>query len=183
TRGQGILRQVNLKIHKAKLRYRYARNALLRLRDHGPWERELEVLKDEDVRALNERALTEEERAQREAVHDLADVGEEGGVASFGVVALGETRRTLSWIWYATKTGDDPTEAELVEALRVEWCKAYARSRRWREDTVLVEEEMGRTIAYGHSAAAQWESRAAVRVGVVEEALAEGLLAYATEQA
>jgi hypothetical protein len=48
---------------------------------------------------------------------------------------------------------------------------------------VLVEEEMGRTIAYGHSAAAQWESRAAVRVGVVEEALAEGLLAYATEQA
>ncbi|KAJ7859269.1 hypothetical protein B0H13DRAFT_2356157 [Mycena leptocephala] len=163
--GQGILRQVNLKIHKAKLRYRYARNALLRLLDHGGWEKELEVLKDEDVRALNERALTEEERAQRETVHDLADVAEEGGVASFGVVALGETRRTLSWIWYATKTGDDPTEAELVEALRVEWCKVYARSQRWWEDTVLVDEEMGRTIEY------------------VEAPLEEGLLAYATEQA
>lgn len=35
TRGQGVLRQVNLRIHKAKLRYRYARNALLRLKGHG----------------------------------------------------------------------------------------------------------------------------------------------------
>jgi hypothetical protein len=28
TRGQGILCQINLKIHKAKLRYRYVRDAL-----------------------------------------------------------------------------------------------------------------------------------------------------------
>jgi hypothetical protein len=55
TRGQGVLRQVNLKIHKAKLRYRYARNALMRLRGHGGWEHELKVLEDADVRALNER--------------------------------------------------------------------------------------------------------------------------------
>ncbi|KAJ7808914.1 hypothetical protein B0H13DRAFT_2385568 [Mycena leptocephala] len=166
TRGPGIL------------------NTLLRLLDHGPWERKLQVPKDEDVRALNERALTEEERSQRKAVHDLADViEEEGRVASFRVVALGESRRMLSWIWYATKTGDNPMEAELVEALRVEWCKVYARTRRWPEDTVLVEEEMGHTIEYGHSAAAQWESRASMRVGVVDAALAEGLLAYAAEQA
>ncbi|KAJ7908415.1 hypothetical protein B0H13DRAFT_2331399 [Mycena leptocephala] len=183
TRGQGILCQVNLRIHKAKLRYRYARNALLRLLDHGPWERKLQVLKDKDMRALNERALTEEERSQRKAVHELADAIEEGGVASFGVVALGESRRMLSWIWYATKTSDDPMEAELVEALCVEWCKAYARTHRWCEDTVLVEEEMGCTIEYGHSAAAQWESRASMWVGVVDAALAEGLLAYAAEQA
>ncbi|KAJ7736387.1 hypothetical protein DFH07DRAFT_753516, partial [Mycena maculata] len=58
TRGQGVLRQVNMKIHKAKLRYRYARNALLRLKGHGGWERELQVLNDGDVHALNERALT-----------------------------------------------------------------------------------------------------------------------------
>jgi hypothetical protein len=113
TRGQGILRQINMKIHKAKLRYRYARNALSRLRGHGPWERVLQVLEDVDVRALNERALTDEEAAQREAVHDLRDV-EEGGVAAYGVVALGESRRTLSWIWYAAKAGE-PSEKELVE--------------------------------------------------------------------
>jgi hypothetical protein len=73
------------------------------------------VLEEADVRALNERALTEEERAQREAVHDLRDV-EEGGVSAYGVVALGESRRTLSWIWYAAKAGE-PTEQELVEGV------------------------------------------------------------------
>jgi hypothetical protein len=113
TRGQGLLRQNNLRIHKAKLWYRYARNVLSRLQGNGEWERVLRVLDEDDVRALNERALTEEERAQRETVHDLCDV-EEGGMQMYGVVALGESRRTLSWIWYMAKAGD-PTEQELVE--------------------------------------------------------------------
>ncbi|KAJ7152679.1 hypothetical protein C8R43DRAFT_886109 [Mycena crocata] len=181
TRGQGVLRQVNMKIHKAKLRYRYARNALSRLEPHGDWERKLHVLKDEDVRALNERALTEEERAQREAVHDLRDV-EEGGIAAYGVVAIGESRRQLSWIWYQA-TEEDPTEVELVEALRVEWCKAYARMRRWHEDVVLVEEEMSRTLEYGVWAAEEWMQRAVGRAGKVDNVLQEGLVAYAHEQA
>jgi hypothetical protein len=197
TRGQGVLRQVNLKIHKAKLRYRYARNVLLRLKGHGTWETELQVLEDKDVRALNERALTEEEAEQRQTVHDYEDVAEEGGVASFGVVALGEGRRTLSWIWYQARPGD-PTEAELVEgkcgilrnfidadknlALRVEWCKAYARMRRWHEDVVLVEEEMRHTIEYGYWSAAEWGTRAGIREGMAEEELREGLAAYTAKQ-
>jgi hypothetical protein len=115
TRGQGVLRQINLKIHKAKLHYRYARNTLMRLRGHGPWEKELRVLEENDVRALNERALTAEEAEQRNALHDYESiVVEEGGVAALGAVALGEGRRTLSWIWYTAKS-DEPTEAELVE--------------------------------------------------------------------
>lgn len=75
------------------------------------------MLEDNDVRALNEHALTAEEAEQRQVVHDYEDVAEEGGVASFGVVALGESRRTLSWIWYQARPGD-PTEAELVEGKR-----------------------------------------------------------------
>jgi hypothetical protein len=114
TRGQGILRQINLKIHKAKLCYRYVRNALTQLKEHGPWEQELRVLEDADVRALNERALTAEEVEQRKAVHDYDEVAEEGGVAAFGVVALGEGHRTLSWIWYTARS-TEPTEAKLVE--------------------------------------------------------------------
>ncbi|KAJ7715054.1 hypothetical protein B0H16DRAFT_1667163 [Mycena metata] len=178
TRGQGILRQINVKIHKAKLRYRYARHALTRLKEHGPWERELKVLEESDVRALNERVLTEEEAAQRQGVHNYEGIAEEGGIA-----ALGEGRRTLSWIWYQAKT-TDPDEKELVEALRVEWCKVYARMRRWREDVVLVEEEMRRTIEYGHWAAVEWMGRATERLssGVSKE-LQEGLTAYAWEQA
>jgi hypothetical protein len=119
-RGQGVLWQVNVKIHKAKLRYQYACNALMRLRGHGSWENELKVLDDVDVRALNERALMVEEAEQRKTVHDLEDVvvEEEGSVAALGVVALGESRRTLSWIWYTARP-TDPTEAELVEGKHV----------------------------------------------------------------
>ncbi|KAJ7702934.1 hypothetical protein B0H16DRAFT_1347222 [Mycena metata] len=183
TRGQGVLRQINVKIHKAKLRYRYVRHALTRLKDHGAWERELRILEESDVRALNERALTEEEAAQRKGMHDYEGIEEEGGIAALGAVALGESRRTLSWIWYTAKT-TDPDEAELVEALRVEWCKAYARMRRWREDVVLVEEEMRRTIEYGYWASVEWLARANARTnrGGSEE-LEEGLVAYAFEQA
>ncbi|KAJ7857226.1 hypothetical protein B0H13DRAFT_1641044 [Mycena leptocephala] len=180
TRGQGLLRQNNLRIHKAKLRYRYVRNALSRLRGNGEWEQVLRVLDEDDVWALNEQALMEEERAQRETVHDLRDV-EEGGMQMYGVVALGESRRTLLWIWYTVKAGD-PTEQELVEALRVEWCKVYARMHRWYEDVVLVEEEMGRTIQYGYWEAGEWLERSVVRQGTVDSVLAEGLKAYALEQ-
>jgi hypothetical protein len=84
------------------------------LKGDGPWEKELAVLEDSDVHALNERALTEEEAEQRKAVHDYEEIAEEGGVAAFGVVALGEGRRTLSWIWYSARP-EEPTEAELVE--------------------------------------------------------------------
>ncbi|KAJ6476013.1 hypothetical protein C8R47DRAFT_1178917 [Mycena vitilis] len=153
TRGQGVLRQISLKIYKAKLRYKHVRNALLRLKKHGAWEKELQVLED----------------------------GDEGGIAAYGVVALGESRRTLSWIWYTSKTGE-PKEEDLVEALRVEWCRAYARMRRWHEDVVLVEEEMRRTIEYGHWMALEWDSRTEARVGAVEPELMEGLRAYAREQ-
>ncbi|KAJ7642541.1 hypothetical protein B0H17DRAFT_1148799 [Mycena rosella] len=126
--------------------------------------RQNNVLLDSDIHALNERALTGKELAQREAVHDLRDV-EEGGIAAYGVMAQGESRRTLSWIWYTVKAGE-PSEQELVEALRVKWCKAYARTRRWIDDTVLVEEEMQRTIEYGVYEAGVWLERASARTGV-----------------
>ncbi|KAJ7264470.1 hypothetical protein B0H12DRAFT_1011966, partial [Mycena haematopus] len=153
TRGQGILRQITIRILKAKLRYRYARNALLRLRGHGDWEKRYQVLEEADI--------------------------VEGGIAVAGVVAAGEGTHTMSWIWYSTNVGGG--DQELVDALRVEWCKAYARMKRWHEDIVLVEEEMRRTIEYGAWMAAQWEMRATARSEGVSPALAEGLRAYAAE--
>jgi hypothetical protein len=114
-RGQGVLRQIKLKIHKAKLCYQYAQNTLMRLRGHRSWEKELRVLEENDVDALNEHALTAEEAEQRNALHDYESIiVEEGGVAALGTVALGEGRQTLSWIWYTAKSAE-PTEAELVE--------------------------------------------------------------------
>jgi hypothetical protein len=113
-RGQGVLQQINLKIHRAKVCYHYVWNTLKRLKGDGPWEHELQVLEDKDVRALNERALTAEEEEQQNAVHNYEDVAEEGGVAAYSVVVLGEGRRTLSWIWYSARP-EEPMEAELVE--------------------------------------------------------------------
>lgn len=55
TRVQRILRQLNLKIHGAKLRHRYSRQVLLKLKDHGEWKRKLKVLEDDGVRALTEK--------------------------------------------------------------------------------------------------------------------------------
>ncbi|KAK6977280.1 hypothetical protein R3P38DRAFT_3237413 [Favolaschia claudopus] len=177
TRGQGVLRQTEIRIHKAKLRYRYARNALLRIRGHGTWEKMYRSLADEDVRGINERAWSEEEEAERERLRALGEIVE-GGVEAAGIVAAGEGSHTMSWIWYKTNLGDD--DAEIIDALRVEWCKAYARTRRWHEDIILIEEEMRRTIEYGVWMGREWERCAAAR-SVASPALAEGLNAYAKE--
>ncbi|KAJ7075033.1 hypothetical protein B0H15DRAFT_747204, partial [Mycena belliarum] len=188
TRGQGILRQINIKIHAAKLRYRYARQAILKLKGHGDWEKRLQVLADDDVRALNERSLTEEERAEREQLVAAGEVPQEGGITAMGDVISGETHRSLSWIWYAVSEKEDDDE-KLHEALRVEWCKAFSRSRRWREELVTVEEEMGRTLAFGEYAERLWMTRSTARttmLGTSDEIspeVAEGARAYALEQA
>ncbi|KAK6997432.1 CxC2 domain-containing protein [Favolaschia claudopus] len=179
TRGQGVLRQVEVRAHKAKLRYRYARNALLRLRGHGPWEKLYRVLTDEDVRGINERGWTEEEKAERERLRELGEIVE-GGMEAAGIVVAGEGSHTMSWIWYQTQIGDG--DEEVIDALRVEWCKAFARTRRWQEEIVLLEEEMRRTVQYGVWMEAEWENRASARA-VDSPELAEGLRAYAAEHA
>jgi hypothetical protein len=96
TRGQGILRQINIKTHASKLCYRYARQALLKLKDHGNWEKRLRVLAEDDVRAL-----MDEEKGERDRLREAGQVPDEGGIAHYNDVVSGETHRTLSWIWYA----------------------------------------------------------------------------------
>ncbi|KAJ7024853.1 hypothetical protein C8F04DRAFT_1269860 [Mycena alexandri] len=175
---RGVLRQITIRVHKSKLRYRYARNVLARLRGHGPWEKVYRVLEEGDVRGINERAMGEEELAERETLRELGAIVE-GGIAAAGGVAAGEGRHTMSWIWRSINA--DTAEEELVDALRVEWCRAYARMRRWHEDIVLVEEEMRRTIEYGAWMGGQWQMRATARTEDLTPALSEGLRAYTLE--
>ncbi|KAJ7300377.1 hypothetical protein DFH08DRAFT_725398 [Mycena albidolilacea] len=183
TKGQGILRQINIKIHAAKLRYRYARAALLALRNHGAWEERLRILDDDDVRALNERALTDEEKAQNKHWAELGGAIVEGGVARAAALAAGEGSHTLSWIWYSAGNPSDENDSKLQEALRLEWCKAYARAKRFSEDVRLLREEMRRTITYGYTAAAGWEELARAELPGSEPMLTEGRRAYAAEHA
>lgn len=73
--------------------------------------------------------------------------------------------------------------AEFI-AVRVEWCKAWARSRRWTEEVSLLLEEMRRVVAsYEHKAAWWRERRHSLGCVWPSADHAEGAHAYASEHA
>lgn len=67
-------------------------------------------------------------------------------------------------------------------ALRIEWCKARARAKRWSEEVDLLLEEMRRICAFLEWQAGSWD-RLAYRQGVPEDVQRDGLAAYAKKQA
>jgi hypothetical protein len=64
----------------------------------------------------------------------------------------------------------------------VEYCKAYARSKRYAEDIRTLHEEMRRTITFGYKAAL-WDVHAAEELPDSSPELTEGRRAYAAEHA
>jgi hypothetical protein len=69
-------------------------------------------------------------------------------------------------------------------ALRVEWAKAKARSDRWWEEVVLVDEEMRRTLQFCRWKENWWRQQVSLRpLDASEPILLEGLKAYAERQA
>ncbi|EMD36182.1 hypothetical protein CERSUDRAFT_25968, partial [Gelatoporia subvermispora B] len=64
TRARKWLAAIDGRAIIAKHAYRHARAALLTLQGPGAWEEDLQELQDDDVRALNERALNEQEKAE-----------------------------------------------------------------------------------------------------------------------
>ncbi|KAJ7085995.1 hypothetical protein B0H15DRAFT_923193 [Mycena belliarum] len=144
---------------KAGLKRRRVRDQ--ELRDHGL----LDAEKDDDM--------------QWEDIN-----GEEQGEEERGP----ENERQVSWIW--TAAGTTGSDADLDDgfdvpaALRVEWCKAFSRTRRWGEEIRLLEEEYRRVGVSFNYEADVWEARAAaIRVGVLPLAEVEGAHAYALRQA
>ncbi|KAJ7040201.1 hypothetical protein C8F04DRAFT_948750, partial [Mycena alexandri] len=95
-----------------------------------------------------------------------------------------ENQRQISWIW--TEAGADGTDAGLekgtyllISALRIEWSKAFARTRRWDEEVRLIHEEYRRVGVSLEYEAAKWDARAAA----AKEGANEGATAYALRQA
>jgi len=62
THARETQHRIDNKVQAAELQYQHSRNALLRLRGHGSWEEKLQVLKQSDVRALNEQEMTAQEK-------------------------------------------------------------------------------------------------------------------------
>ncbi|KAJ7250224.1 hypothetical protein C8J57DRAFT_1521237 [Mycena rebaudengoi] len=151
----------------------------MRLKGEWPWMQELQVLEDTDMRALNERAMTQEEKNDEEWLQQLGMMNEivEGGVASPGIVVMGgivmgEGRRTLAWIWYNSGIAAEGARQDeaIVEVLHAEWCK---------EELVLLDEEMRRTIEYGKWQSTWWKER---RDEAADGEVGEGKKGYAAER-
>lgn len=66
--------------------------------------------------------------------------------------------------------------------LRIEWCRARARSMRWNEEVLLLREEMRRVLTFLEWRASWWVGQAG-RESLVSPAHAEGLQAYGHRQA
>ncbi|KAF7793609.1 hypothetical protein EIP86_004723 [Pleurotus ostreatoroseus] len=147
-------------------KYRAARRAKLSLAGPGDWEKQWRILDRSDVRTLaiqdNFANLTAEETVRQ----------------------ISEGRRTTSWIWMTadSQSLDTTIEVGMQEALRIEFLRTRARSRRWSEQVVLLEEEQRRTLVSFEGTALEWDQRMHKYSGA-EDAYSQGLAAYAAEQA
>jgi hypothetical protein len=80
---------------------------------------QLRVLREEDVRALNERALTAEDEARRDQLDELGRaLARPAGVTVAEGLASGEGSHTLSWIWYTAGKKVDAADPKFHEGMR-----------------------------------------------------------------
>jgi hypothetical protein len=69
----------------------------------------------------------------------------------------------------------------ILLGLRAEWAKTRARAYRWKEEIILLEEEMRRAIEFCWHMSREWTKRKEARSHRDPHVL-EGLQAYASEQ-
>lgn len=113
TRFRTLQSHTEVKIKSAQTIYNTARAALFALKGPGEWEERYQVLEREDVRGMHERGMTAEEKEVHKRTRRMAGFTEEqieselDGATNMPtiqfdpVLALGEGRRQLSWIWYS----------------------------------------------------------------------------------
>ena len=127
TRSRAIETNAHNRIKRAVRRYRTARDALFELDPTGTWQKEFQVLRDEDNRG------------------PLKESGEEG---------VGDGRHAPSWIWTVPSAASLPSKGsatekrEMNETARFEWMTCRARADRWKEEEELLQEEMRRVLVY-----------------------------------
>ncbi|KAJ7700258.1 hypothetical protein B0H16DRAFT_1749090 [Mycena metata] len=198
TRSRTIVARNEGKIGLHSAKYQMAWDAIRVLGDGDPNKVGWQVLNKDDIRCMED---TEDlvKKAERKARQDAkrqrwqtelrahgllpAEMDEEMQVDEEDEehLRVPENRREVSWIW--TIAGADGTDAGFEEALRIEWSKAYARVRRWREEVELLQAEYERVkLSFAHAANA-WEVRAQAVPMVWAAAEAEGAVAFARRQA
>ncbi|KZP14909.1 hypothetical protein FIBSPDRAFT_751237, partial [Athelia psychrophila] len=173
TRAREAQARIDDKVHTFAVQYRRARAALLVLRagKDKRWQDKLAPLLQSDVRALNERELTQQEKDEMRSA----------------AASVGEGHRKPSWIWYTGVRQEELDDPMTRKALRVEWAKAGARGDRWEEEVVTLDGEMGRVLEYCGWKHDWWKCQTQRRLPDLQlerdKTLREGLSAYAEQQA
>ncbi|KAJ7306264.1 hypothetical protein DFH08DRAFT_824713 [Mycena albidolilacea] len=160
TRSRTLVDSQQRKVDLAADTYRQARAARRALDDvagASQWQQ----LNKADVRMLEdeEEAKKRKQRAMKGKRKEAAQENENGEVC--GVPGMGEKNRLISWIWLSAGYTSGVMGESLYEGVRVEWCKAYARVKRWQEEVLLLQEEMARCLRSLEWQATVWDGRAA----------------------
>lgn len=90
-----------------------------------------------------------------------------------------------SWIWLVPQSSNCNSgmdEDEFNESMQIEWAKARASMMRWKEELLIVEEEMRRVIAYHGWKAAWWRDQCVLQ-SQGDPTVLSGLSGYANKQA
>jgi hypothetical protein len=205
THSRSIINQVHERVHAQALKYRTAQEAKYALCGGGPWEEVLWVLMDGDIRGYQDSnclriqvgrpgTLDDEQveatgsRGGSSSVRIIEDVNmEDGGGISLleetrtGCGGMGETCRTLSWIW--TMKLQTPRETDKSDdILQSEWAKSRACMNRCKEEVLLLREEMCWALAFLKWKSECWLQWQGLREGL-SPGLDEGLRAFAMGQA
>lgn len=157
TRMVMLYKRFDDKIKRAAQEYRTARNALSILDPNGAWSLELRELKDQDIRGPGKDADDNSSNSRYEP----------------------------SWIWlmpHVSGSSNANQEEEFNESMRVEWAKARARMMRWKEELLLVSEEMRRVIEYLKWREQWWHERSSLRTHS-DDTISSGISGYANKQA
>ncbi|KAF8196616.1 hypothetical protein K438DRAFT_1585485 [Mycena galopus ATCC 62051] len=159
TRSRGILDSHQPKVDVAAATYRHARAARIALA-HVAGPSHWQQLEKADLRLLeeDEEEKRRKQRAMKGKRKEAAQVNENGEVR--GIPGLGENTRLISWIWMSTGSTGGALGEHMHEGVRVEWCKAYAQVKRWREEVLLLQEEMVRCLRTLEWQAKVWDQRA-----------------------
>ncbi|KAJ3725420.1 hypothetical protein C8R42DRAFT_718938 [Lentinula raphanica] len=211
TKSQALMARTQRQIDLYTNRYRTAWHALAKIvggTEHMAWH----YLNDKDVCMMREEPplgnvrkrignrRREEERVQQqqeweiEQQHVNAQLRELEGTEQGRQMselqrlraACGEGKRRVSWIWMACGNGELQDEGVLEDGIRVEYCKAHARAKRWQEEVILIEEEMRRCLVSLEARAQVWDNRMAFagpQAEETDEIQKEGIRAYAASQA
>ncbi|KAH9919675.1 uncharacterized protein B0H18DRAFT_1001893 [Fomitopsis serialis] len=92
---------------------------------------------------------------------------------------VGRQKESVSWIWRDGTYHDTALDKWALEACRLEWFRASARTTRWNEEVEIVKEEMRRVQRFFHYCMKKWEERAEVVCTNLDE---QGAAAFAARQ-